>query len=127
MRVGFKGDLSIRSEYKALPDGVKGGADVPRRDPAGGATADENGVHTRSSHLTAPAPDLGYQGPVVRLEQRLQADVGVEIAVRALAHAERDVQVEAVRPEVGHTPAAASPVRLAPPARVIHSLRLIAK
>lgn len=102
--VGLRGDLRARGEAELRVDGREDAAQIVRREQGGGAAAHEDGLHGQVHVAEDPTrhPDLGDGGGGVgvaaRARPELRRRVGVEVAVPAARHAERDVHVESERP-----------------------------
>ena len=97
-RVGFQRDFGVRRQHRQRPEGGEQFVDGGRRQQAGRAAAEEDADHR-------PAPDqrqrrlqVGNQRiDILALGDRARRLVRVEIAVRALLDAPRDVHIERQR------------------------------
>jgi hypothetical protein len=97
-RVGFQRDFSFRREHGERPEGGDQFVDGRRREQAGRAAAEEDTGHR-------PAPDQRQGGlqigdqrrDVLGFRNRAIGFMRVEIAIRALLDAPRDVDVERQR------------------------------
>ena len=106
--VGFQGDLGIRGQRQALSHAVEQAGDQFRREQAGRAAAekhtdyrpvDPRATFQRRGEVRAVGIEVGQQMiDVVGVRRRFAAQtVRVEVAVRALLHAPRHVDVQRQR------------------------------
>ena len=92
--VGLQGGLGVRVQCEGVSDRGHHGADVIGGEVGRRASAEEDGADRRAARQPAPEADLAPQRLGVAGHQRLYTSIGVEVAVRALGLAERDVQVQ---------------------------------
>ena len=92
--IGLKRDFRVVLKGKGLGNGIHQRGDVAEGQVGWRATAEEHGADGRTAEQTGPQLDLRPQSGHVVGYERLDLGVRVEVAVRALRLAERDVDVE---------------------------------
>ncbi|MNP25861.1 hypothetical protein D3C76_1186870 [compost metagenome] len=92
--VGLQGDLDIRLEADFPLQAFENAADGAGGEQAGGAAAEEDRAQLAAVHMGQIGMQVGEQrGDVFVFRQFRAGGVGVEVAVRAFAHAPGDVDV----------------------------------
>ncbi|MNO85271.1 hypothetical protein D3C76_766420 [compost metagenome] len=92
--VGFQGDLDVRLEADFPLQAFQNATQRGRGEQAGGAAAEEDRGQPAPMHMRQVCMQVGDQrGDVFVLRQLRPGGVGVEVAVRAFAHAPRDMHV----------------------------------
>ena len=93
-RVGLQGDLGVRVQREGVADSAHDGAYVVSGQVGRRAAAEEDRADRGAAGQVAPEVNLALQRLRIAGHQRLNAFVGVEVAVGALGLAEGDVDVE---------------------------------
>src|SRR5207342_426212 len=96
--IGLQGDLAAGRETQAAAGALQEALDVFRRKQAGRAATEEHRLHGAAPHKRQVMVEVGQQRIDVGGErQRATSLVRIEVAVRAFAHAPRQVHVERER------------------------------
>jgi hypothetical protein len=96
--VGLKGDLAPRDETQAAAGLLQETVDVLGREQARRATAEEHRVHVAAPGQRQVVVEVGQQRVDVRVErQRATALMRIEVAIRTLAHAPGQVDIQRQR------------------------------